>query len=95
MRADWTKAVMLALSLAAPSAPAQWTDTTPVLLAQSAPAIGPDQAAAIVQSSTGGQVLSVGSGARNGQIVYRVKVLMSGGRVRVVRVDGASGRIIH
>ena len=65
-----------------------------VAIAQSAPGIGPGEAAAIVEQSSGGQVLSVGASSRDGQRVYHVKVLLPGGTVRVVRVDAATGRVL-
>ncbi len=55
--------------------------------------ISRDQAAATARSATGGRVLSVDSQQRRGRLVYRVKVLLKGGRVRVVNVDGQSGEL--
>ena len=52
-----------------------------------------DQAAATARSATGGRVLSVDSQQRRGRLVYRVKVLLQGGRVRVVNVDGQTGEL--
>ena len=55
--------------------------------------VGAAAAAAAARNATGGQVLGV-SGRRDGaRVVYRVKVLLPGGRVRTVIVDGASGRV--
>lgn len=48
-----------------------------------------DQAAARAQQATGGRVL----GVRGGDPVYRVKVLLPGGRVREVVVDPRSGDV--
>ena len=61
---------------------------------QSVQGIGPDRAAQIVQASLGGQVLSVSSGTANGRPVYRVKVLLSGGRVKVMQVSASDGQIL-
>ena len=61
---------------------------------QSAPGIGPERAAQIVQASLGGQVLSVSSGTANGRAVYRVKLLLSGGRVKVMQVSASDGQIL-
>lgn len=55
--------------------------------------IGPDAAAAAARNATGGQVLGVQSSGRGGKPVYRVKVLEKDGRVRVLRVDGRTGRV--
>ena len=61
---------------------------------QSAQDIGPDAAAAVVQANLQGKVLSVSSGSYNGRSVYRVKVLLSGGRVKVLQVLASNGRIL-
>lgn len=66
-----------------------------VLVIGAAPALAldRDQAAARVQQSTGGRVLAVEAAERNGQPVYRVRVLTPSGEVRVVIVEaGARGR---
>ncbi len=63
-------------------------------LVQVAPKIGPDEAAAIVRSRTGGKVLSVRTAQRGGSVVYRVKVL-KGGYVRIYGVDARSGSILE
>jgi uncharacterized membrane protein YkoI len=55
--------------------------------------IGPDAAASAARNATGGQVLGVQSGGRGGKPVYRVKILEKDGRVRVLRVDGQTGRV--
>lgn len=47
--------------------------------------ISADQAAAIVRSSFGGRVVSVKSAGRNG---WDVRVILDGGRVKTVHVDG-------
>ncbi len=53
--------------------------------------IGADAAADRVRRATGGRVLSVRKGKRG---TYRVKVLLPGGRVRNVAVDGRTGRVL-
>ncbi len=53
--------------------------------------IGADAAADTVRQATGGRVLSVRKGKRG---TYRVKVLLPGGRVRSVAVDGRSGQVL-
>lgn len=55
--------------------------------------IGPDAAAAAARNATGGQVLGVQPGGRDGSPEYRVKVLEKDGRVHVLRVDGRTGRV--
>lgn len=56
--------------------------------------ISSDAAAAIVGDHSGGRILGVKPANSKKAQVYRVKVLLSGGRVRVYRVDGRSGRIL-
>ena len=73
----------------APLHSASWREI-PRHLAQLQADIGPDAAAAKVRDATGGRVLGVRSDGRGG---YRVKVLLPGGRVRVVSVDGHTGRM--
>jgi uncharacterized membrane protein YkoI len=54
--------------------------------------ISRDEAAAIAQARTGGRVLSVDL-KRNGRPWYRVKLLISGERVRTVSVDAKTGEV--
>lgn len=56
--------------------------------------IGPEKAANIVQANVEGKVLSVSSGRQNGRPVYRVKVLLSGGRVKVMQVSASDGQLL-
>ena len=51
-----------------------------------------DDAAAAAQRQTGGRVLSVERSDAGGRAVWRVKVVTSGGDVRVVLVDLATGQ---
>ncbi|GMR07019.1 MAG: hypothetical protein BMS9Abin26_0021 [Gammaproteobacteria bacterium] len=51
------------------------------------------EAVARVQRQTGGRILSASTIGRNGQAVYRIKVLVGGSEVRVYYVDAASGRM--
>ena len=65
------------------------------LLAQSPPAVSADQAAATVRAASGGRILDVRLDSRSQPPIYRVKVLLEGGRVRVYRVDASNGRILE
>jgi uncharacterized membrane protein YkoI len=47
-----------------------------------------------VRSVSGGRILDVRLDAAAQPPVYRVKVLLDGGRVRVYRVDARTGRIV-
>jgi uncharacterized membrane protein YkoI len=51
-----------------------------------------DDAAAMVQKTTGGRVLAVEQTEQAGRLVWRVKVLTQRGEVIVVLIDAASGR---
>lgn len=51
-----------------------------------------DDAAAVVQKSSGGRVLAVDKSEREGRLVWRVKVLTPQGEVKVVLIDVATGR---
>lgn len=55
--------------------------------------IDQNRAAAMVQGSTGGRVLAVETVVQGGRKVHRVKVLLSGGRIRIVNVDGKTGEM--
>ena len=59
--------------------------------AQRGNGIGPDAAASLVRERTGGRVLGVQRGGSAERPRYEVKVLLPGGRVRIVSVDARSG----
>ncbi len=65
-----------------------------LLLAQAAGAVSADEAAALVRDASGGRILDVRLDETAEAPVYRVKVLLDGGRVRVYRVDARTGRIV-
>ncbi len=65
------------------------TKVDTILLAKSG-GITLEQAAARVRSQTGGRILSATEIRRDGRKVYRIKVLLPSGHVRVVTVN-ASG----
>lgn len=52
------------------------------------------RAADIARATHGGKVLTVDEINEDGRVVYRVKLLLDGGRIKIVTVDGSSGRII-
>lgn len=69
--------------------------TTALLMSLTLPAwadVSRDDAAATVQKSSGGRVLTVDKTDREGRAVWRVKVLTPQGEVKVILVDVASGR---
>ncbi len=55
--------------------------------------IGANAAASAVRSATGGKVLRVQRMVQGTSVIYLVKVLLPGGKVRTVSVDGASGAL--
>lgn len=66
----------------------------PMQYAQGESRTDKSRAADIARSSHGGKVLSVDEVNSDGRIVFRVKLLLDGGRIKIVTVDGNSGRII-
>ena len=92
---SWLRALSLCLTtLMSPVAfTASGIDAVQLVDFQSS-GIGPERAAAIVKASVGGRVLSVSSGTLNGKPVYRVKVLLSGGRVKVIPVSASGGQLL-
>ncbi len=54
-----------------------------------------DRAAQIAGQATGGRILGVDTGDKDGEAVHRVKVLLQNGSVRVVFVAVKSGRIVE
>lgn len=64
------------------------------LVVQAAGSVGADEAAALVRRASGGRILDVRLDETARPPVYRVKVLLEGGRVRVYRVDARTGRIL-
>lgn len=59
-----------------------------------APRVSPAQAATLVRTQVGGQVMSVNSRRGDSGIVYRVKVL-NDGHMRVIEVDGQTGQLLN
>ncbi len=56
--------------------------------------LGPGEAAAIAREHAGGRVLRVRP-RRPGAEAYQVKILLPGGRVRTVVVDGRTGEVLE
>lgn len=81
--------------LAPPSSAARAEGADPArLLAQAAGQVGADEAAAVVRGVSGGRILDVRLDGAARPPVYRVKVLLDGGRVRTYVVDAGTGRIV-
>ena len=64
-------------------------------LTQASPAVSADQAAAAVRAASGGRILDVRLDNRSQPPIYRVKVLLDRGRVRIYRVDASTGRVLE
>lgn len=64
------------------------------LIAQADSNNGKSKAADAAKAAHGGKVLKVEEVEKNGHKVYRVKLLLDGGRIKIVTVDGDSGKII-
>ena len=79
------------LSLAAASVDAGQHKRQSNGASSSAAMISPDRAAAVARGATGGRVLKVD---RKGN-VYRVRLLLDGQRVRNVKVDARTGRLLN
>lgn len=76
-----------------PTAPAIASAPT-AIVAAGEQRVSLDQAVAMVLRRYGGKVISAETRAsRNGGVVHRIKLLTDDGRVRIVRVDGQTGRI--
>lgn len=93
---DCKRGVLLLLALllvVVPSAQARPLDHlrsgAPLMLAE----LDSSAAARLVESRTGGKVLSVHRQENKGKTQYRVKVLLPEGRVRTIMVDAQSGRM--
>ena len=56
-------------------------------------ALSLDQAVSRVQKQSAGRVLAADAKAAKGGTVYRIKVLMPSGHVRIYHVDAKSGKI--
>lgn len=66
----------------------------PVQYAQGESRTDKSKAADIARSAHGGKVLSVDEVNSDGRVVFRVKLLLDGGRIKIVTVDGNSGSVI-
>ncbi|WP_222867994.1 PepSY domain-containing protein [Saccharophagus sp. K07] len=73
--------------------PRQYTQG-PMQYAQGQGRTDKSKAADIARSAHGGRVLTVEEVNSDGKTIYRVKLLLDGGRIKIVTVDGNSGRII-
>ncbi len=67
---------------------------SPIQYAQGESRTDKSRAADIARAAHGGKVLKVDEVNSNGQVVFRVKLLLDGGRIKIVTVDGNSGRVI-
>ncbi|MEE8387068.1 MAG: PepSY domain-containing protein [Acidiferrobacterales bacterium] len=85
---------LLALILALPalsSASTLLTAKVDTILLAKSDGITLEQAAARVRSQTGGRILSADEIRHDGRKVYRIKVLLPSGHVRVITVNANGG----
>ena len=84
-------AVWSAAPIATTHAAVQLPHSQFLQLAQSSSSLSAADAAVLVKRKTGGQVLSVTTVATDNGKVHRVKVLLTGGRVKVFKVRASGG----
>ena len=84
---------MMAMWFMGPAAAAE-TNAGALVLVQATAATSADEAAALVRAASGGRILSVRPDNKARPMVYHVKVLLDGGRVRIYLVDANSGQIL-
>jgi len=89
----WIAAPLVVVATALALVPSAVDAGTLVQLAQAKP-VSADDAAATVRAQVGGRILDVRLRSKARRKVWRVKVLLPGGRVRVYRVDARTGRIL-
>ncbi len=72
-----------------------WNPSEPIIIAEeNQTGITEDEAAVIASKATGGQVISSETRGIKGVTVYRFRVLMSDGQVKIIQVKAASGEIL-
>lgn len=68
-----------------------FTVLSPVYAGDVALPLTKDTAASLIQQKTKGKILSVDKQRNNGKTVFRVKVLHKDGKVKMFRMDAATG----
>jgi len=87
--------LVVTLCAAAPQQPAAARgETVRLVQRDEGRLISRDRAAEIARAQTGGRVLDVDL-RRNGSPWYRVKVLIDGRKVRSIRIDARTGRVLR
>ncbi len=81
-------------SAAVPSVFVQSKSALWILLADNTGKVSADEAAKIAAKVSGGKVISSETGEIRGEKVYLIKVLMSDGKIRIIRIKAASGEIM-
>lgn len=82
------------LAVAAASAPPVQAATAPTPYnAVPQMRVSLDQAVALARRQQDGRVVGAETRSRRGRIVHEVKILTAEGTVRVIRVDGETGRV--
>jgi len=84
-------ALSLMFSVVSPAVTIASQNDAPIQIAQNGSTVSAAEAAARIKKKTGGQVLSVTTVSTEAGNVHRVKILLSGGRVKVFRVKATGG----
>ena len=72
-----------------------WNPSAPIIIAEeNQTGITEDEAAVIASNVTGGQVISSDTRGIEGVTVYRFRVLMSDGQVKIIQVKASTGEIL-
>lgn len=87
---------LLGVDMGLPSSAADNSLIDPDTIAPTSPepAISPAEAAELVRTKVGGQVMSVNTRHDDTGVVYGVKTL-NAGRMRVINVDGQTGQLLN
>ena len=92
-----TMATILAIAVLAVPTPAQARSSAGAMAAPGQLTqqndIGASAAAAAASAASGGRVLNVKRSSSQRGITYRVKLLLPGGRMRTLTVDGQTGQV--
>jgi len=75
------------------TAPAPLVDAPATVAADPARPVTLDEAAALVRQKVGGKVVRAETREEGGEVLHEFRVVSADGRVRIVRVDAATGKI--
>lgn len=94
LRAIIVLATVLGINVAPAAARSpEFKQGAPVMMLAQQGDIGPGAASAAASAASGGRVLGVQRVRSANGIIYKVKVLLPGGRMRYVTVNGQTGQV--